>query len=167
MDDSTERKSICEWGWHVSYFHVGISGACDAAPLQQNSRWCHFSCNFSQVGREQNMAPCQSRRDQIQVVQVWLFFFGGNRKQSIYLCNYFSAAKLARRGGEAARAGRKEVYVFPPFRVVFVKYKQRQVKRPRIAPAFQTTTTSLLLVSARCYFLHRKDAPSPWSEANC
>lgn len=89
------------------------------------------------------------------------FFFGGNRKQSIYLCNYFSAARLARRGGEAARAGRKEVYVFPPFRVVFVKYKQRQVKRPRIAPAFQTTTTSLLLVSARCYFLHRKDAPSP------
>lgn len=56
--------------------------------------------------------------------------------------------------------GRKFMFP-PPFRVVFVKYKQRQVKRPRIAPAFQTTTTSLLLVSARCYFLHRKDAPSP------
>lgn len=65
------------------------------------------------------MAPCQSRRDQIQVVQVWLFFFGGNRKQSIYLCNYFSAARLARRGGEAARAGRKEVYVFPPLSCCF------------------------------------------------
>lgn len=107
------------------------------------------------------MAPCQSRRDQIQVVQVWLFFSEETgSKASTFATISLRPDLHVVVAKQQEQEGRKFMFP-PPFRVVFVKYKQRQVKRPRIAPAFQTTTTSLLLVSARCYFLHRKDAPSP------
>lgn len=33
VDDGTESKSISEWSWHVPNVHIGVVGACAAAPL--------------------------------------------------------------------------------------------------------------------------------------
>lgn len=49
MDDGTKCKPVSERGWHVLYFHTGVIGACDTAPLSQSRRRCHFSCEISHV----------------------------------------------------------------------------------------------------------------------
>lgn len=50
VDDGTECKSISEWGWHVLYFHIGVTCACGAAPLLYSLRGCHFLGEIWHVG---------------------------------------------------------------------------------------------------------------------